>query len=85
MTMCCHPSLKIFTLFSFQTGVTVTDREVKTGTLTTLTCSLTELSVEVEISWWDETNRLADGKNICLAQIEINMFLLPHVTIVSRY
>ena len=49
-----------------QTGVTVTDREVKIGTQTTLTCSLTELSVEVDISWYDGANRLAAGKSILL-------------------
>ena len=50
----------------FYTGVTVTDREVKIGTETTLTCSLTELSVEVDISWYDGANRLAAGKSILL-------------------
>ena len=46
-----------------QTGVTVTDREVKTGTETTLTCSLTELTVEVVISWSDGQSAISDGNN----------------------
>ncbi|KAL5247349.1 hypothetical protein ACHWQZ_G019273 [Mnemiopsis leidyi] len=41
-------------------GVTVTDREVKKGTETTLTCSLTELTVEVVISWWDGETQLTE-------------------------
>ena len=41
--------------------MTVTDKEVKTGTETTLTCSLTELTVEVTISWWDGESQINDG------------------------
>ena len=55
-------NVRVFFHSRSDTGVTVTDREVKIGTETTLTCSLTELSVEVDISWWDGTNRLTDGK-----------------------
>ena len=33
--------------------VSVTDKEVKSGTETTLTCSISQLSVEVQITWWD--------------------------------
>ena len=43
--------------------MTVTDKEVKTGTETTLTCSLTELTVEVTISWWDGESQINDGTN----------------------
>ena len=48
----------------YYTGVTVTDREVKTGTQTTLTCSLTEVTVEVEITWWDGENQITNSKKI---------------------
>ena len=41
--------------------MTVTDKEVKIETETTLTCSLTELTVEVTISWWDGESQINDG------------------------
>ena len=73
----------------FYTGVTVTDREVKIGTQTTLTCSLTELSVEVDISWWDGTNRLTDGKTFVQHKLKKKRLRdhpsYSHVTVVSKY
>ena len=71
------------------TGVTVTDREVKIGTETTLTCSLTELSVEVDISWWDGTNRLTDGKTFVQHKLKKMRFCYhqsyAHITVARIY
>ena len=39
----------------------MTNREVKKGTETTLTCSLIELTVEVVISWLDGDTEINDG------------------------
>ena len=47
----------------------MTDKEVKTGTETTLTCSLTGLGAAVTIAWWEGGNKaLADSGGECSAR-----------------